>query len=128
MMKQLLTFNPRTKEFKTATLETNLLQQLYEIINCRMIEKITISDNNIPFEFDIIMDEEGKLKGEPVPAYKVPFDYLCGTIVFTRFTEEGEWIGLSREEIKEIKYKHRYTSYEMYEGEIKGTFMTLEAA
>ena len=76
---------------------------------CGYIEIPHISEELYKNNIDIVINEEGKLDGlEPTIAVidketNETLDLLVGNVLFTGFTEEGETIGLTDEQISIIR-------------------------
>ena len=51
---------------------------------------------------DMILDEEGKLKGREFN-FRTKYDFLVGTVVFAFSNDEGETIGLTDEQVETVK-------------------------
>lgn len=107
---KVLVFDPKKGKIIYKEIE-DCLQSYYSEIGCSIIEKITIDDVT-DFSFDVIMDEEGKLKEEVIPSYDYSeFDFFVGKLIFTRANEEGNWIGLTEEEMQAIINNHSFNPY-----------------
>ena len=99
--KEVLVWNPETPqdiEWRTMPKE---LEQMYELIGCHTIDIVTRELNGKTFS--MIVDDEGLLL-EKMPSYydEKTRTYLVGTIIITQYNEEGEQVGLTREEIEHI--------------------------
>ena len=72
-----------------------------------LIERIPYFDELEEMKIDAWINEEGKLKKLPpsmiVYQDEELIDVICGDIVFTKFTEDGETVGLDENDIDYIK-------------------------
>lgn len=82
----------------------NELDTFYNIIGCRCID---IARRKVGGKyFDIIVDDEGLLKDEPICTAvdaKTSDCMLFGTLIFTNTDNKGNTVGLSDEDIELIK-------------------------
>lgn len=85
----------------------NFLEEAYKIIRCRCVDCRAFEYNGT--EYDVWFDDEFLLKkgplyptlflGELKPNY---FDVICGNFIIAKCNEEGEIIGISTNEAKEL--------------------------
>lgn len=87
------------------------LRQMYQLINCELIDitKRKIGANY----YDIIVDDEGLLKQEPIISlFRNKQPELVGHLIFTKYNEEGEQVGLLWEEVEQLKKDLFMVKYE----------------
>ena len=97
--KKFLVFNPK-KGFEIKEMES-LLKNYYETIETDVIDCVTVKIGKTNYE--VVCDDEGLLKDNPILSFALsPLRALFGILVFTR-QKNGEWIGLTDDEINEIK-------------------------
>ena len=87
--------------------QENFLQEAYKIIGCRCVDCRSFEYNGT--EYDVWFDDEFLLKNGPLyptlflgelkPNY---FDVICGNFIIAKCNEEGETIGISTDEAKEL--------------------------
>ncbi|MCL2522869.1 MAG: hypothetical protein FWE36_08435 [Erysipelotrichales bacterium] len=97
--KKFLVFNPK-KGFEIKEMES-LLKNYYEIIETDVIDCVTVKIGKTDYE--VVCDDEGLLKDNPILSFALSqHRALFGILVFTRH-KNSEWIGLTDDEINEIK-------------------------
>ena len=82
-------------------------QEAYKIIGCRCVDCRSFEYNGT--EYDVWFDDEFLLKNGPLyptlflgelkPNF---FDVICGNFIIAKCNEEGETIGISTDEAKEL--------------------------
>jgi len=87
--------------------QENFLQEAYKIIGCRCVDCRSFEYNGT--EYDVWFDDEFLLKNGPLyptlflgelkPDF---FDVICGNFIIAKCNEEGETIGISTDEAKEL--------------------------
>ena len=87
--------------------QRNFLQEAYKIIGCRCVDCRSFEYNGT--EYDVWFDDEFLLKNGPLyptlflgelkPNF---FDDICGNLIIAKCNEEGETIGISTDEAKEL--------------------------
>ena len=102
---------------KAVNLEPSL-ENYYRLLNCRCID---ITSRRIGDRYyNIICDDEGLLKGEPiVTAINSDGDaMLVGSLLVLKCDDEGNEIGLTAEEIREVM-NHTHGFISLLTGEIR---------
>lgn len=89
------------------------LDNLYGLLNCDCIDiAVRYVDGK---EFDVICDDEGLLKDNPIPSAvdKNLNVMFCGSILFAHHDDEGNFTGLSEDDVKLLnsKVKHFVTGF-----------------
>lgn len=91
-----------------------LFESIKALMNDGYIEVVPLIDvDGTPdYTIDLIVDEEGKLKGLPMTmSYGralSPHDILCGTVIAVGVEHDsygeptGEWVGLTQEQIEKV--------------------------
>ena len=76
----------------------NVLNDLYEILNCEIVTCTGIEVNgNL---FDVWSDDEALLKDNPVPNLYIDDDFIIfGSLAFAKADDDGKLVGLSRHDI-----------------------------
>ena len=92
---KILTLNPGESELQVKEID-NTLKELQSIVG-GYIEVVNIGNNCI-----IICNEEGKILNLK-PNILFGNDVIVGTIIFSKFNDEGEFISLDDEDIEFIK-------------------------
>lgn len=75
---------------------TNTLESLQALVG-GMIEGISVVAG-----VDGYINEEGKILGMP-PNVKIPYDMICGPIVFTRTDDEGETVSVEDGDLEKVQ-------------------------
>lgn len=99
-----------TNQYQVREIE-NDLDTYYDIIGCRCIDIPQRKIGN--HYYDIIVDDEGLLQSDPIISAvdKTGSPMLVGTLIVCQSNEEGETIGLTDEEIEEVrKNVHKVTN------------------
>lgn len=102
---------------KAVNLEPSL-ENYYRLLDCRLIDipSRRIGDHY----YDIICDDEGLLKGDPiVTAINSDGDaMLVGSLLVLKHDDEGNEIGLTAEEVREVML-HTHGRINLLTGEIR---------
>lgn len=92
---------------KTTTEE---LHQIYELLECNLID-ITVTKIGKTM-YAVICDDEGLLKANhTITLFEDNQPRLVGRLLITMYNGEGENIGLTKEQIQEIKENHLMLGY-----------------
>lgn len=100
------TINNKIETRKLFTDEDTFLHEYYKILNCDTIDIISRKIGNN--YYDIICDDEGLLKANPIPSMLVVDDadriiqFLVGNIYIVKHDEDGNEISLNNDEIDEV--------------------------
>lgn len=85
-----------------STVEFDGLDDIYKLLNCRLIDVVVDTIGGI--QFDIILDDEGWFKKNPVISMiRKNESSLVGNLIFTHHNQEGEFTEITDEEIQLIK-------------------------
>ena len=100
-MVKMFYLNVKDGNFGTVEIEPTL-QEYYKLLGCTCIDMVARTLKNEAY--DIILDDEGLLKGNPVIS---SVDSYCnpmtvGNLLFTRCNEEGVEIGITDDDVKNI--------------------------
>lgn len=79
----------------------DFLDVAYKAIGCYLVEHLGIEIEGEVFDF--WMDEEGKLVHEPQYNITLEHDILCGDLVVTSSTRDGDVAGLTDEQIEKVR-------------------------
>lgn len=90
----------------------NTLENLQDVVK-GLIEAVELEYN-----VDLICNEEGKIHNLPMNRV-IPNDIICGTFFITG-QKEGEFISLSRKQIKKYKKRFRLSNDKLITEVIKG--------
>ena len=78
--------------------ETDKLNEYYRYLNCRCIDMATIDVDG--HAYDVVCDDEALLRQPLIPSLYVSEEQvLFGNLVFARNNEDGESVGLEREDM-----------------------------
>ena len=76
----------------------NVLQDLYQILNCELVTCTEIEVNG-KF-FDVWSDDMALLRDKPVPNLYIDDDLIIfGSVAFAKADEKGKLVGLTRDEV-----------------------------
>lgn len=79
----------------------DFLAVAYKAIGCNLVEHLGVEIEGEVFDF--WMDEEGKLVYEPQYNITLDYDVLCGNLVVTSSTRDGDVAGLTDEQIEKVR-------------------------
>lgn len=103
-------------DIEVAEVEQNKLQSYYDLLECDVIDCTVRRIGSR--EYDIICDDEGLMKENPtvtaVTHGFLPKPALVGNLFICNHDEEGNWTGLTDEEVKEIKGNTMYVFDDEY--------------
>lgn len=78
--------------------ETDKLNEYYRYLNCRYIDMATIDVDG--HAYDVVCDDEALLRQPLIPSLYVSEEQvLFGNLAFVRNNEDGESVGLEREDM-----------------------------
>ena len=101
--------------------ETDKLNEYYRYLNCRCIDMATIDVDG--HAYDVVCDDEALLRQPLIPSLYVSEEQvLFGNLVFARNNEDGESVGLEREDmIRLLNYidRQKESLYRWTEQQIK---------
>ncbi|MBE6095100.1 MAG: hypothetical protein E7199_06500 [Schwartzia succinivorans] len=101
--------------------ETDKLNEYYRYLNCRCIDMATIDVDG--HAYDVVCDDEALLRQPLIPSLYVSEEQvLFGNLVFARNNEDGESVGLEREDmIRLLDYidRQKESLYRWTEQQIK---------
>ena len=74
------------------------LENLYSLIDCNLVERITLGDLGNNESLDLIFDEEGKLNNNISRGISIKDNFgrvheIMGNSLFVKSTLDGDWVG-----------------------------------